>query len=152
MGFSRLIVRINSRISWGTRGLPGLPHRIFQVQRRRKPLRCQPITVAALTMKYRTAIPSRPTTARPTAVDPLVSASGASQIVAEHRVGGGAQVSQPVAPFGSGMTPGELQPAPKLLAHTRTDERMTILNLSVTSEFTRTTYDFSSSLQVQSRL
>jgi hypothetical protein len=51
IGFSRLIVRINSRISNGTRGLPGLPRRIFQVQNKRKPLRCQPITVAALMIK-----------------------------------------------------------------------------------------------------
>src|SRR3954447_22341317 len=45
------MIRINSRTSRGTLGRPGLPCRIFQVQNSRKPLRCQAITVAALTMK-----------------------------------------------------------------------------------------------------
>jgi hypothetical protein len=40
------------------------------------------------------------------------------------------------------MTPEEsCNQEPKLLTHTRTDERMTIPNLSVTSEFTRTTVE-----------
>src|SRR5215813_12015967 len=50
-GFSRLMVRINWRTSLGTQGRPGLPCRTFQAQNRRKPLRCQPMTVAALTTK-----------------------------------------------------------------------------------------------------
>src|SRR5215831_13721556 len=50
-GFSRLIVRIKSRTCFGTLGRPGFPRRIFQVQNKRKPLRCQPTTVAACMMK-----------------------------------------------------------------------------------------------------
>ena len=49
-GFSRRIVRISSRTSFGTVGRPGLPRRIFQVQNRRNPFRCQAITVSGLTM------------------------------------------------------------------------------------------------------
>src|SRR3954468_2113749 len=45
------MIRISSRTSRGTIGRPGLPCRTFQVQNSRKPLRCQAITVAALTMK-----------------------------------------------------------------------------------------------------
>src|SRR5215831_5771951 len=47
-GFSRLSIRINWRTSFGTAGRPGLPWRIFHLQNRPKPFRCQPITVAAL--------------------------------------------------------------------------------------------------------
>src|SRR4051794_33706911 len=43
--------RIKSRISFGTAGLPGFPHRIFPAQNRRKPFRCQPMTVAGWTRK-----------------------------------------------------------------------------------------------------
>src|SRR5215831_7167048 len=49
-GFSRLIRRIRSRTSRETPGRPGFPQRTFHVQKRRKPLRCQPITVSGLTM------------------------------------------------------------------------------------------------------
>ena len=49
-GFSRLIVRISSRASVGTDGLPGWPRRIFQLQNSRKPFRCQAITVSGLMM------------------------------------------------------------------------------------------------------
>src|SRR5260370_5210597 len=45
------MVRINWRTSLGTAGRPGLPCRTFQAQNRRKPFRCQPMTVAALTIK-----------------------------------------------------------------------------------------------------
>src|SRR5215469_14202623 len=48
-GFSRLSVRINWRTCLGAAGRPRLPWRIFQLQNRPKPFRCQPITVAALT-------------------------------------------------------------------------------------------------------
>jgi hypothetical protein len=41
-GFSRLIFRINWRVSFATVGRPGRPRRIFHVQNSRKPLRCQP--------------------------------------------------------------------------------------------------------------
>lgn len=50
-GFSRLIVRISSRMSFGTAGRPRWPRRIFPAQNRRKPFRCQPITVAGWTRK-----------------------------------------------------------------------------------------------------
>src|SRR5215471_9883953 len=50
-GFSRLMVRINWRTSLGTAGRPGLPRRTFRAQNRRKPCRCQPMTVEALMIK-----------------------------------------------------------------------------------------------------
>ena len=49
-GFSRLILRIRSRTSREIVGRPAWPCRIFQVQNRRNPLRCQAITVSGLTM------------------------------------------------------------------------------------------------------
>jgi hypothetical protein len=49
-GLLRLIIRIRSRISCGTLGRPGSPRPIFHVQNKRKPLRCQPTTVSALTI------------------------------------------------------------------------------------------------------
>ena len=51
------MVRISWRTSLGTLGRPGLPCRIFQVQNRRKPFRCQPMTVAALTIKTLPIVP-----------------------------------------------------------------------------------------------
>src|SRR5258707_2350835 len=45
------MVRINARTSLGTAGRPSLPRRTFQAQNRRKPFRCQPMTVAALMIK-----------------------------------------------------------------------------------------------------
>src|ERR1700693_2084633 len=44
------MVRIRSRTSCETAGLPVLPCRIFQVQNNRKPFRCQAMTVLGLTM------------------------------------------------------------------------------------------------------
>src|SRR2546422_1812950 len=49
VGFARLIRRIRSRTSFGTDGRPGWPSRTFHVQKRRKPFRCQAITVSGLT-------------------------------------------------------------------------------------------------------
>ena len=49
-GFARLIFRMRSRTSGATSGLPGLPGRLFQVQYRRNPRRCQATTVSGLTM------------------------------------------------------------------------------------------------------
>jgi hypothetical protein len=46
VGFSRAMRTINSRISWGTGGLPG---RDFQRQNSRKPFRCQPSRVPGFT-------------------------------------------------------------------------------------------------------
>jgi len=57
VGFSRLSRRINSRTSFGTAGRPGLPWRIFQVQNRPKPLRCQWMTVAAWKIESRDCQP-----------------------------------------------------------------------------------------------
>src|SRR5580704_16405700 len=48
-GFSRLIVRIKSPTSRDTVGLPVVPCRTFHVQNKRKPLRCQAMTVSGLT-------------------------------------------------------------------------------------------------------
>src|SRR5215469_4252141 len=50
LGFSWHILRIRCRTSWEMTGLPGWPRRTFQVQNRRKPARCQDITVSGLTM------------------------------------------------------------------------------------------------------
>jgi|ERR1035438_1715303 hypothetical protein len=49
-GLARLMVRIRSRTSCETVGLPVLPCRTFQVQNNRKPFRCQAMTVSGLTM------------------------------------------------------------------------------------------------------
>src|SRR5580704_17169358 len=49
-GFSRLIVRIKSRTSRDTVGLPFAPRRTFHVQNNRKPFRCQAMTVSGLTL------------------------------------------------------------------------------------------------------
>jgi len=49
-GLARLILRISSRTSCETAGLPVCPRRTFQVQNNRKPLRCQATTVSGLTM------------------------------------------------------------------------------------------------------
>ncbi len=49
-GFSRLILRIRLRTSQEMAGRPTRPCRIFQVQKRRNPLRCQASAVAGLTM------------------------------------------------------------------------------------------------------
>ena len=69
---SRLIVQIKDRTSAGTAGRPGLPRRIFHVQNRPKPLRCQPITVAGL-INDGTRLPIRPSRRQP---GPLESISG----------------------------------------------------------------------------
>jgi hypothetical protein len=50
-------MRINSRTSFGTGGRSGLARRIFQLQNQPKPLRCQPITVAAWMMETRALQP-----------------------------------------------------------------------------------------------
>ena len=47
-GLARLMVRIRSRTSCVTAGLPICPRRTFQVQNNRKPLRCQATTVSGL--------------------------------------------------------------------------------------------------------
>jgi hypothetical protein len=56
-GFSSLSMPINLRTSFGTARRPGLPRRILQLQNKRKPLRCQPMTVAALMMETRDSQP-----------------------------------------------------------------------------------------------
>src|SRR5882724_806774 len=47
---SRLMVRISSRVSFGTHGRPAFPCRTFHVQYQRKPRRCQSMTVSGLTI------------------------------------------------------------------------------------------------------
>ena len=49
-GFSRHILRIRSRTAREMTGRPGWPRRTFQVQNKRKPARCQAMTVSGLTM------------------------------------------------------------------------------------------------------
>jgi len=51
IGFSRLIWRIRWRTSLEIAGRPHWPPRTFQVQKRRKPFRCQTITVSGLTSR-----------------------------------------------------------------------------------------------------
>jgi len=59
-GFASDIVRINKRMSGGTAGLPRR-RRLFHVQNRRKPRRCQARTVSGLTMRSddRQSFPTR---------------------------------------------------------------------------------------------
>jgi hypothetical protein len=54
-GFSRHILRIRSR-TLRERGRPGWPRRTFEVQNRRKPARCQAMTVSSLTWPVRTPV------------------------------------------------------------------------------------------------
>jgi len=49
-GLARLMLRMRSRTFRGMSGLPGRTFLLFQVQYRRKPLRCQAITVSGLTI------------------------------------------------------------------------------------------------------
>ncbi len=49
-GFSRLMRRMGSRTSRGTGGRPPIRRRDFQVQKRRKPFRCQAMTVSGFTV------------------------------------------------------------------------------------------------------
>jgi hypothetical protein len=49
-GLARLMVRLRSRTSRETVGLPAFPCLTFRVQNKRKPLRCQAMTVSGLTM------------------------------------------------------------------------------------------------------
>ena len=49
-GLALLMFRINSRISGATPGRPGLRRRLFQVQYRLNPQRCQRMTVSGFTM------------------------------------------------------------------------------------------------------
>jgi hypothetical protein len=63
-GLSRHNRRIRSRTSFGTAGLPGLPRRSFHVRNRRKPIRCQAITVCGLTIDKRRS-PVGPDLAQP---------------------------------------------------------------------------------------
>ena len=46
VGLARDILRIKLRMAWSSSGRPGLPARLFRVQKRLSPARCQPITVA----------------------------------------------------------------------------------------------------------
>src|SRR5215475_4432465 len=50
LGFTRHILRIRSRTSREMTGRPGWPCRTFQVQNKRKPARCQAMTVSGLTI------------------------------------------------------------------------------------------------------
>ena len=50
VGLALLMFRISSRISGATLGRPGLRRRLFQVQYRLNPQRCQRMTVSGFTM------------------------------------------------------------------------------------------------------
>ena len=96
-GFSLLMRRMRSRTSRGTRGRPGLPLRIFQVQKRRNALRCQAITVRGFTITSAERQSAHRGTAKPTGVGQVRAAAGAcSQTVEGRRADVGAQCS-PVA-------------------------------------------------------
>src|SRR5438046_6442442 len=70
VGFARLIRRIRSRTSFRTDGRPGWPCRTFHVQKRRKPFRCQAITVFGLDHDERGA-PVSPHSAQPSPEEPV---------------------------------------------------------------------------------
>src|SRR4051794_39793190 len=99
------MIRISSRTSPGTIGRPGLPCRTFQVQKRRKPLRCQAITVAALMMKTLVRHSLQTDERQPPRIRSVVDSFGLSQTVAEHRVDGAERGSQLGAPPACGMIP-----------------------------------------------
>src|SRR2546426_6468229 len=73
----RLRVRINSRVSFATLGLPTCPCRTFQVQYQRNPRRCQSTTLLSVSRsKAQNAIEASIETAIPINVDPSVSVCG----------------------------------------------------------------------------
>jgi hypothetical protein len=106
-------------------------------QNSREPFRCQPITVAALTMNT----PDRPffQTAHSQAkgIDPWEPISAASPTAAQHRTGDATREPQAEARHGFEIRPADLQQA--MPARMGIEGEATTLNLSVTSEFTRTT-------------
>src|SRR5215471_9808883 len=129
-GFSRLMVRINAQTSLGTAGRPALPCRTFQAQNNRKPFRCQPMTVDALTTKMLDCHSFQ------TAHSPEQSISGESVSVAsrsagEYRVDGGERGSQAAAPPGSGRKRKRRPPEPTRGAWTEIEGRTATPNLSI---------------------
>src|SRR3954464_10108269 len=99
------MIRISSRMSRCPLGRPGLPCRIFQVQNSRKPLRCQAITVAALTMKTLVRHSFQTDESQTHRIRSVVDRFGLSQTVAERRVDGAERGSQLGAPPDGGMMP-----------------------------------------------
>jgi hypothetical protein len=70
-GFSLLIFRIISRTSLEVSGLPMPCRLLFQVQNRRKPLRCHAITVSGLTMTSAERHAGQKRETKPTASCPM---------------------------------------------------------------------------------
>ena len=81
-GFSRDIRRISPRNSLDTGGRPGFPRRDFRVQKRRKPFRCQPITVSGLTI---TRISLQPDHSRDRTTQKRRSANRQGNVLRGHR-------------------------------------------------------------------
>lgn len=66
-GFSRLILRTSSRVSFQIGGRPGGPRRTLQVRKSRKPFRCQAMTVSGFTITTADRQSAQAGSARPTA-------------------------------------------------------------------------------------
>jgi len=86
-----------------------------------------------------TASPSRPRTAQPTRVDPPGSVSAAGRNVAERRVDGEGRGFPIATPHGFGTRRKETPRAPSREGRKGIEGGPTTSNLSITSEFTRTT-------------
>jgi hypothetical protein len=98
-GLLRLIIRIKSRICCGTTGRPRLPRRIFQVQKRRSPFRCQAMTVAGLTINRADFSPPKHGASTPRRLGQLASVLATSvPIGATHRVDASARGSRAAVP------------------------------------------------------
>src|SRR3954467_15485581 len=117
------MIRISSRTSRGTIGRPGLPCRTFQVQNSRKPLRCQAITVAALTMKTLVRHSLQTDESQAHRIRSVVDSFGFFTDRAERRVDGAERGSQPGASPACGMMPRASRIEPKRPARMRTEAR-----------------------------
>src|SRR6516162_6681586 len=133
------MVRINWHTSLGTAGRPCLPRRTFQAQNRRKPCRCQPITVEALMIKtldgqsFQTAL-SQAHKNRSAGVS-----LGRWTGVAERRVDGEGRGSRAEAPPGSERRRKVRSKRRTIGARRRIEGKTTTPSLSIKSEFARTT-------------
>src|SRR5215472_10461333 len=95
VGFSRHILRIRSRVSRAIGGRPRCPRRTFQVQNKRKPMRCQATTVCGLTMLAWSANRAKYVTEKPRGGDRRKLIWGVSSASVEARRFDGAEPGFP---------------------------------------------------------
>ena len=111
-GLSQRIARIKDRTSARMAGSTHFPRRVFHVQNRRNPLRCQSITVAGLTMMELGCQSAQAADNHAKKNDQRRSTSAASTTVAEHRADDEGPKSQAEVSFAGEREPGKPPPAP----------------------------------------